>query len=81
MQEIDIYIIEDFFRLLLLIGFPMVIGVALSGLLASFIQSCIGISEISISYTFRVIALILILYILTNNFIIEFIEFTKSCFT
>lgn len=81
MPEFDTYILEDFYRLLLLIGFPMVVGVALSGLLASFIQSCIGISEISISYALRIIALILILYVLINNFLIEFIDFSKGCFS
>lgn len=69
MSDIEIELVYFSLRVVLLLLVPLVIALSLSGILASALQSVIGISEPALNFTFKMLALLVLGYAFSSYII------------
>ena len=68
-------------KLLILMMLPIVVGGAISGILISFFQSIMSIQDPSTVYAFKLLSLVLVMYLMLPFFIRSTISFSNVCFS
>jgi len=72
-------ILQESFRILFLINFPLVIAVLVIGSVTSTIMATTSVHEPSISYVVRLLTVLVVLYLLFANIINWLIDIATRC--
>lgn len=81
MSDIEYHILLEALRVVFLITVPIVVAGAIAGLLAGLLQTATAISDTSIGYTARLLAVVVVCYLLLSTALELLLDLARLAFS